>query len=107
MLRVLGVLVLLGVAAVFVAPSWDRGARTLQLHLRSGAELENAIRAAARRFGAEIASKAVEPSEPGQRRDRAATPAVGADGRRPSEDLTTRDRARLDELVEKALREAP
>lgn len=110
LVRALFLVVLLAVGAAFVAPNWEPEQKTLTLRIRTGDEIEEAVRGAARRLGAEVLDLAESGEEPGEK---SATPSVGAgppplpaSPSGPSDEvLHPGDADRLDELVEEALRE--
>ena len=88
--RALGVLVGVAVVVIFVDASWERETLSLELRLRTPAEVASNTLAWAT---GQPADKRARPS-----RTRSAVSA-GAD------QLTEEDRARLDELIEEKLRE--
>jgi hypothetical protein len=105
MLRLLLIVVVLALGAMFIEPSVDPGSRSVTLRLRAPAELVGV----AQRELARVAGSAGESAE----RAEPAQPAVGAPARRatpvvpkgpPPERLTRAERARLDKLVEETTR---
>ena len=108
MIRALLLIGLLGAGAVLVAPTWEADEKTLTLRIRSGDEIEDALRGAARRLGAEVLDLA-EGGEADAPSDEAATatPSVGAGPpvSVPEEVLRPDEAEELDELIEEALRE--
>ena len=103
MFRALLLIIVLCAGAVLVAPTWESESKTLILRIRTGDEIQKAVRGAARRLGAEMLDLAENPDAPAA----AATPSVGAgppDGV-VEEVLRPEEVEDLDELVEEALRE--
>ena len=97
MLRALVLMVMAVLLAVWIAPTWNKGERTLVLRVREPEEIRTALGRAARSLGERMLSSAVEDRKP---------PPVATGPRRvPQERLTEEDRARLDKLVEDRLRE--
>ena len=98
LLRTFVVLLLAGVLAVWVAPTWSPDERSLTLRLREPREINAAARSTARALG----ERMVRAS--GERK----LPPVAAAPRgtsTPREKLTDEDRESLDELVEQRLRD--
>ena len=105
-------MVLLAIGAALVAPNWEPEQKTLTLRIRTGDEIEAAVRGAARRLGAEVLDLAESGEDPSEK---SATPSVGAgppsisgsaSASGPAEEVLRPGEAdRLDELVEEALRE--
>ena len=98
-------MITVGAAAVLVAPTWKADSKTLILRIRTGDEIEEAVRGAARRLGAEVLDLADSREAP----EKTATPSVGAGPPREAEVreevLRPSEADQLDELVEEALRE--
>jgi hypothetical protein len=97
-LRAFALIVIAGLLAVWVAPTWNVEERTLSLRVREASELRAALRSAARSLGQRMVSASREERRPPV----AARPRPkGA----PVERLTAEDRAGLDELVEDRVRD--
>ena len=103
MLRALFLIFALGVGVVLVVPTWEPERKALTLRLRTGDEIREAVRAGARRRGAEVLDLAEGEESPSQD----AMPSVSAGPPSgPSEEVLRPGEAeQLDELVEEALRE--
>lgn len=113
--RLIGIVVALGVAAIVVEPSWNGGTRSLTLRIRSAGECVEVVRALGDRVaGDRVADEDREKKRKRADRDRAGTvraepPPVAAGpvslDEKPQEELTERERAKLDRLIEEKTRE--
>ena len=98
MLRAILLIAAAALLAVWIAPSWNSGERTLSLRVRGPDEIRAALRRSARLLGERMVRAGDDEKAPPV----AAGPTRDAP---PKERLTQEDRARLDKLVEDKLRD--
>jgi hypothetical protein len=107
LLRLIGLVAVLAVAAVVIEPSWSSSKRALTLRVRSASECVEVVRA----LGGRVSDDRIADKRQKKERKRAKRgPAPVAAGpvaldERPQERLTDADRESLDQLIEEKTRE--
>lgn len=97
MLRLIAVIFICALAALWVEPDWDREERRVSLRLRRSSDVSEVLSRALDSLRGSVATKVADEIE-------SRLPSVGSKAD-DSDQLTEADRARLDRLVEEKTRD--